>query len=158
MTVVRLLIAGVGGCYFAVYLGVDVCQRPVPGGEGDVAAAEQAHDARDGVGGPTQRIARHAAGEGEHLPLGRDHAAHHGQVVLEDLAVRPLGELLAGVAAAVKAEEQRKRPGALVLLRDLQDETGGFTAFIPWPFQPDNTAYSEISKASAYSYLKMLAW
>jgi cyclic dehypoxanthinyl futalosine synthase len=25
------------------------------------------------------------------------------------------------------------------LLRDLQDETGGFTAFIHWPFQPDRT-------------------
>jgi len=25
------------------------------------------------------------------------------------------------------------------LLRDLQDETGGFTAFIHWPFQPDGT-------------------
>jgi cyclic dehypoxanthinyl futalosine synthase len=27
----------------------------------------------------------------------------------------------------------------LRLLRDLQDETGGFTAFIHWPFQPENT-------------------
>ena len=43
-------------------------------------------------------------------------------------------------------------------IRNLQDETGGFTAFIPWPFQPDNTALSEIHKATAHSYLKMLAW
>lgn len=28
----------------------------------------------------------------------------------------------------------------LRLLRDLQDETGGFTAFIHWPFQPEGTA------------------
>ena len=32
------------------------------------------------------------------------------------------------------------------------------TATIPWPFQPDNTAFTEIPKASAHSYLKMLAW
>ncbi len=45
-------------------------------------------------------------------------------------------------------------------LRDLQDRTGGFTAFIPWPFQPDNTALAaavEIEKTSGFSYLRMLA-
>lgn len=45
-------------------------------------------------------------------------------------------------------------------LRDLQDRTGGFTAFIPWPFQPDNTALNEhkgIEKTSGLEYLRMLA-
>nr|MBF0222102.1 dehypoxanthine futalosine cyclase [Desulfobulbaceae bacterium] len=42
-------------------------------------------------------------------------------------------------------------------IRDLQDKTGGFTAFIPWPFQPDNTVLSHLPKASAFAYLKMLA-
>ena len=46
----------------------------------------------------------------------------------------------------------------MLRVRDLQDETGGFTAFIPWPFQPDNTAYSDIAKATSHTYLKMLAW
>jgi cyclic dehypoxanthinyl futalosine synthase len=46
----------------------------------------------------------------------------------------------------------------LLRIRELQDETEGFTAFIPWPFQPDNTAYSDIQKATAHTYLKMLAW
>jgi len=46
----------------------------------------------------------------------------------------------------------------LMRIRNLQDETGGFTAFIPWPFQPDNTVFSDIPKATAHSYLKMLAW
>ncbi|MCF6289384.1 MAG: dehypoxanthine futalosine cyclase [Desulfobacterales bacterium] len=46
----------------------------------------------------------------------------------------------------------------LVRLRDLQDRTNGFTAFIPWPFQPDNTAYADIDKATAFSYLRTLAW
>lgn len=42
-------------------------------------------------------------------------------------------------------------------IRDLQDKTGGFTAFIPWPFQPDNTALSHLPKLSGFAYLKMLA-
>ncbi len=45
-------------------------------------------------------------------------------------------------------------------LRQLQDRTGGFTAFIPWPFQPDNTVLNEkreIKKTSGYEYLRMLA-
>ncbi len=42
-------------------------------------------------------------------------------------------------------------------LRDLQDETGGFTAFIDWTFQPDNTQMPDIPPAGAYEYLKMTA-
>jgi cyclic dehypoxanthinyl futalosine synthase len=42
-------------------------------------------------------------------------------------------------------------------VRRLQDRTSGFTAFIPWPFQPDHTALSHLPKASAFTYLKMLA-
>jgi cyclic dehypoxanthinyl futalosine synthase len=45
-------------------------------------------------------------------------------------------------------------------LRDLQDESAGFTAFIPWPFQPDNTALAEsaaIEKTTGLEYLRMLA-
>jgi len=45
----------------------------------------------------------------------------------------------------------------LRLLRELQDETQGFTAFIPWPFQPDNTALAHLPKATAAEYLKTLA-
>jgi cyclic dehypoxanthinyl futalosine synthase len=45
----------------------------------------------------------------------------------------------------------------LVRLRSLQDETGGFAAFICWTFQPGNTALSELPKAGAVEYLKTLA-
>jgi cyclic dehypoxanthinyl futalosine synthase len=44
----------------------------------------------------------------------------------------------------------------LVRLRDLQDATGGFTAFIPWTFQPGNTALS-VPEASSWEYLRWLA-
>ncbi len=45
-------------------------------------------------------------------------------------------------------------------LRELQDKTGGFTAFIPWPFQPDNTRLYDdgmSGKTGGHAYLKMLA-
>ncbi len=42
-------------------------------------------------------------------------------------------------------------------LRELQDRTHGFTAFIPWPFQPRNTVLAEVEKTTAFEYLRMLA-
>jgi len=41
-------------------------------------------------------------------------------------------------------------------LRNLQDETRGFTAFIPWTFQPDNTQI-DVTKKSGVEYLRVLA-
>ena len=42
-------------------------------------------------------------------------------------------------------------------VRQLQDETGGITAFISWTFQPENTAMSHIPPAGAFEYLKTQA-
>lgn len=42
-------------------------------------------------------------------------------------------------------------------LRDLQDRTGGFTAFIPWTFQASNTDMEHVPEAGAVEYLKTLA-
>ena len=44
-------------------------------------------------------------------------------------------------------------------IRDLQDETGGFTAFIPWTFQRENTALGRRIKdePTGIDYLKMLS-
>ncbi len=44
----------------------------------------------------------------------------------------------------------------LVRLRNIQDETGGFTAFIPWTYQPGNTKLGGRS-ATAVEYLRVLA-
>ena len=41
-------------------------------------------------------------------------------------------------------------------IRALQDKTGGFTAFIPWTFQPKNTKISSF-EVSSVEYLKFLA-
>ncbi|MDH7577478.1 MAG: aminofutalosine synthase MqnE [Bacillota bacterium] len=45
----------------------------------------------------------------------------------------------------------------LLRLRELQDETGGFLAFIPLPFHPENTAFSHLSRTSGYDDLKTFA-
>jgi cyclic dehypoxanthinyl futalosine synthase len=42
-------------------------------------------------------------------------------------------------------------------VRDLQDETGGFTAFISWTFQHDHTDLQEIPETYAHEYLRVLA-
>jgi cyclic dehypoxanthinyl futalosine synthase len=39
-------------------------------------------------------------------------------------------------------------------VRQLQDETGGFTAFISWTFQPDHTDMADVPPAGAFEYLK----
>jgi len=54
-------------------------------------------------------------------------------------------------------ETMAERLEHLRRLRELQDRTGGFTAFIPWPFQPDNTVLAGIEKTTAMGYLRMLA-
>jgi len=42
-------------------------------------------------------------------------------------------------------------------IRSLQDKTSGFTAFIPWTFQPGNTALSHLKKVGSVRYLQVLA-
>ncbi|MEX1041736.1 MAG: cyclic dehypoxanthinyl futalosine synthase [Pirellulaceae bacterium] len=42
-------------------------------------------------------------------------------------------------------------------LRQLQDETGGFTAFICWTFQPEHTDMDHIPPAGSFEYLKTQA-
>ena len=42
-------------------------------------------------------------------------------------------------------------------IRDLQDETGGFTAFISWTFQHEHTDMEDVPETYAHEYLKTLA-
>lgn len=53
-------------------------------------------------------------------------------------------------------ETQKEIIEHLVRIRDIQDETRGFTAFIPWTYQPGNTELGGRS-ATAVEYLKTLA-
>lgn len=54
-------------------------------------------------------------------------------------------------------ETLEERVEHLERIRRLQDETQGFTAFICWTFQPDNTDMYHIPPAGAFEYLKTQA-
>jgi cyclic dehypoxanthinyl futalosine synthase len=53
-------------------------------------------------------------------------------------------------------ETLEERIDHLLHLRDLQDRTNGFTAFIAWTFQPENTALAG-DELTSFQYLRTLA-
>jgi len=53
-------------------------------------------------------------------------------------------------------ETLEERIDHLLHLRELQDRTGGFTAFIGWTFQPENTALAG-DELTSFQYLRTLA-
>ncbi len=54
-------------------------------------------------------------------------------------------------------ESPADRVDHLLRLRSLQDETGGFLAFIPLPFHPENTSFSHLPRSSGFDDLKTVA-
>jgi len=54
-------------------------------------------------------------------------------------------------------ESEEERVEHLLLLRQLQDETHGFVAFIPLAFHPENTALSHVPKPTGFADLKNIA-
>lgn len=53
-------------------------------------------------------------------------------------------------------ERPEDRVQHILRIREVQDKTGGFTAFIPWTYQPGNTALGG-KPVPAVEYLRMLA-
>ena len=70
------------------------------------------------------------------------------------LGMRTTATMMFGVGESIE-----HRINHLQVLYDLQQETGGFTAFIPWSFQPAHTALGgrHWDEATAVEYLKVLA-
>jgi cyclic dehypoxanthinyl futalosine synthase len=70
------------------------------------------------------------------------------------VGLRSSATMMFGIGDAI---EHRVRH--LQRIRDLQDETGGFFAFIPWTFQRENTALGRKIKVepTGIDYLKMLS-
>ncbi|MBN2685433.1 MAG: dehypoxanthine futalosine cyclase [Pontiellaceae bacterium] len=54
-------------------------------------------------------------------------------------------------------ETSAQRIEHLVKVRELQDRTGGFTAFIPWSFSPDRTEIECPRRQNGVDYLRMIA-
>jgi cyclic dehypoxanthinyl futalosine synthase len=70
------------------------------------------------------------------------------------LGMRTTATMMFGVG-----ETFDQRVNHFQVVRNLQEETGGFTAFIPWSFQPGNTALGGRGwdEATSVEYLKVLA-
>src|SRR6266567_2610506 len=70
------------------------------------------------------------------------------------LGMRTTATMMFGVG-----ETFEQRVNHFEVVRRLQEETGGFTAFIPWSFQPGNTALGGRGwdEATSVEYLKVLA-
>ena len=71
-----------------------------------------------------------------------------------ELGMRTTATMMFGVG-----ETMEHRVNHFEVVRRLQEETGGFTAFIPWSFQPNNTALGGRGweEATSVEYLKTLA-
>jgi cyclic dehypoxanthinyl futalosine synthase len=87
------------------------------------------------------------------------HAITRGKVLTDDwLEVNRVWHQLGGRSTATMmfghVETLAERIEHLERLRQLQDETGGFTAFICWTFQPDHTDMAETPPAGSFEYLK----
>jgi cyclic dehypoxanthinyl futalosine synthase len=87
------------------------------------------------------------------------HAITRGKVLTDDwLNVNRVWHEMGGRSTATMmfghVENLAERIEHLERLREVQDETGGFTAFICWTFQPDHTEMSNIPPAGSFEYLK----
>jgi cyclic dehypoxanthinyl futalosine synthase len=89
-------------------------------------------------------------------------AITRGKVMTDDwLNVCRTWHELGGIGSATMmfghVETLAERIEHLERLRQLQDETHGFTAYICWTFQPENTDLRHIPPASPFEYLRTLA-
>jgi cyclic dehypoxanthinyl futalosine synthase len=85
-----------------------------------------------------------------------------GKVMTDDwLNVMRVWHELGGISSSTMmfghVETLEERIEHLDRLRSLQDETSGFTAFICWTFQPDNTEMADVRPTGSFEYLKILA-
>src|SRR5215475_93264 len=89
-------------------------------------------------------------------------AITRGKVMTDDwLEVNRVWHSLGGHSTATMmfghVETLAERIEHLERLRQVQDETGGVTAFICWTFQPEHTEMADVPPAGSFEYLKTQA-
>ena len=89
-----------------------------------------------------QQIAPHKETTGEWLAVMR---------IAHELGMRTTATMMYG-----SVERVEHRMEHLMRIRELQDETGGFTAFIPWNYQPGGSALGG-ERTGGNEYLRMVA-
>ena len=89
-------------------------------------------------------------------------AITRGKVLTDDwLNVHRVWHKMGGKSSATMMfghiETLEERVEHMDRIRQLQDETGGLTAFISWTFQPEHTDMAEVPAAGAFEYLRVQA-
>jgi cyclic dehypoxanthinyl futalosine synthase len=89
-------------------------------------------------------------------------AITRGKVLTDDwLNVHRVWHELGGRSTATMMfghiETLEERVEHMERVRQLQDETGGLTAFISWTFQPEHTDMADVPPAGAFEYLRTQA-
>jgi cyclic dehypoxanthinyl futalosine synthase len=105
----------------------------IPGGGGEILVQE----VRD-------RVARKKAGADKWLEV---------MEVAHGLGMKTSATMMYGLG-----ESLEDRVEHLHRVRDLQARTGGFTAFIAWPLQPEGTEMADTPKTDAVTYLRTQAF
>ena len=94
-------------------------------------------------------------------PAVREIICHAKETAEEWLAVHRTWHQMGGRSTCTMlighVETPAQRVDHLRQLRALQDETGGFTAFVPLAFHPENTKLAHLPGPSGYDLLKTLA-
>ncbi|MBI1322982.1 dehypoxanthine futalosine cyclase [bacterium] len=85
-----------------------------------------------------------------------------GKALTEDwLNVNRVWHKMGGKSTATMmfghVETLEERVEHMLRIRELQDETGGFTAFISWTCQPEHTDMAHVPAAGAFEYLRVQA-
>jgi len=83
-----------------------------------------------------QRISRLKCGTQEWMDV---HRTAHA------LGMRTTATMMFGCGETIE-----QRMNHLELIRNLQEETGGFTAFIPWTYQRENTSLGQVRQRGSH--------
>jgi aminodeoxyfutalosine synthase len=94
-------------------------------------------------------------------PIVRDQICRGKETAAEWLDVHRIWHQMGGRSTCTMLyghiETVAQRVDHLRQLRELQEETGGFTGFIPFAFEPQTTVLSHIKRVSAFEQLRNLA-